>query len=181
MEITNRKENKIKISQEVPYDEDKMWFDYQALFNKTKNVVLGKQDDTKVAHIGFDKSNLAHNVISSEKKDEAIDAMLNGEFWAQRKIINIFGHYISCNYPEEKIIYGKESCRNYCILDYNYRYLLGIASSLTELGNMIFMEQYSILSDGIPIDFDSNNILNMNFHDIMVPLLSNCKILQFMD
>ena len=92
-----------------------MWFNYQELFDKTKNIVLGRQDNTKVDRTIFDNSKLAHDAISFNKNSHVIDSMLQGETWAFHEIIDCIGQYIDSHYNEEEIIYDTESYENYCI------------------------------------------------------------------
>ena len=50
-------------TRKVQYNPEKMWFDYQALFDKTRNKILGKTDNIKVKYTDFDKNIIAKQAI----------------------------------------------------------------------------------------------------------------------
>ena len=52
----------------IIYDPEKMWFDYQALFDKTRNRILGLNDNIKVKHTDFKENYLARLVIFIRSK-----------------------------------------------------------------------------------------------------------------
>ena len=50
-------------TRKVKYNPDIMWFDYQALFDKTRNKVFGKTDNIEVKHVDFTKNTIARNGV----------------------------------------------------------------------------------------------------------------------
>ena len=46
---------------------DQMWFYYQELFDKTRNRILGLNDNIKVKHTDFKENQLARLVIFYQK------------------------------------------------------------------------------------------------------------------
>ena len=66
-EIKNMVDNCTK---KVKYIPEKMWIDYQALFDKTRNKVLGKTDDIKVRYVNLEENRIARNgLFYSNKMD----------------------------------------------------------------------------------------------------------------
>ena len=119
----------------VEYKPNIMWFDYQALFDKIKNIYLKEKDNIQVKHIDFNKNQKAHDALSYEKNKDLIQQMINGDFWAINDVIKIIGEYIDNNYKEDEIIYDLKSYNIYQILEYNFRHLLGIVSSILKNKN----------------------------------------------
>ena len=60
-----------------------MWFDYQALFDKTRNKILGKTDNIKVKHVDFSENTnsrkevFSDNEIDTNMSHKALDGDLN--------------------------------------------------------------------------------------------------------
>ena len=50
-------------TRKVKYNPDIMWFNYQALFDKTRNKVFGKTDNIEVKHVDFTKNTIARNGV----------------------------------------------------------------------------------------------------------------------
>ena len=50
-------------TKKIKYNPSKMWFDYQALFDKTKNKVFGKTGNIEVKHVDFTKNTIARNGV----------------------------------------------------------------------------------------------------------------------
>lgn len=163
MSTNNSDNNKV-----VDYDEDTMWFDYQALFDKTKNVVLGQNDESYVNHVDFKKDDLARNslLLGGYYDNKLITRAINGNIASQYIMMDncanyLFGGYgaynnISLNSEQESII------------DLNYRYLVGIIASLA--GNQLsdVTNEYRHLARFNDPDF-LNNIKaeNANLYDVM--------------
>ena len=48
---------------------NKMWFDYEALFKKTKSFVLKQDNNIEVDHTDFDKDIVARDCLSDGKEN----------------------------------------------------------------------------------------------------------------
>ena len=70
----------------VEYDHTKMWFDYQALFDKTKSVVLGQICDIEVKHTHFYEYHLDKLILNK---------ILSGDIDAQCNLVNEMKKYIN--------------------------------------------------------------------------------------
>ena len=79
-------------TRQVYYNSEKMWFNYQALFDKTKNKVLGKIDNIKVKHTDFDKNVIAREAMFYNDKvdinllNEVSDGDLNIQAYIQNNL-----------------------------------------------------------------------------------------------
>ena len=153
----------------VDYDEKTMWFDYQALFDKTKNVVLGKNDTTNVKHVDFKEDSLARNVVfgtsmyddHNEYYESNLYDIENGDVYAQSDAI-----YNMLDYCKSNEFINKNS------LDYlNYKYMLGIVSSFLSSDPDIkyLLHQESSLFPDNYIDY--YNIKNIDYKTVMSYLL----------
>ena len=60
---------------------NKMWFDYEALFKKTKSFVLKQDINIEVDHTDFDNDIVARDCLSDGKENYAyyINNILNGD------------------------------------------------------------------------------------------------------
>ena len=134
-------QNTFDAEKKVEYQPDKMWFDYQCLFDKTKNVILEQDDEIKVK-INVDKNELAKKILSFEDNDFIIGEALDGKIWAQSEIMDYIDTYAEQNYS------GNEKVPNE--IEYNYRYLLGIVASLAQIGEEIAKKRYLALVNYIP-------------------------------
>ncbi|MBR1944460.1 MAG: hypothetical protein IJ848_03220 [Alphaproteobacteria bacterium] len=125
----------------VEYNPDEMWFDYQALFDKTKNKILGKKDNIIVRHVNFDKNTIAKDALFSTHKlvdYKLLNNAINGNIDAQHFMLENILDYLRfehCNDENSEVI---------C----NYKYLLSI---LVTFGN------YSSLLKGEYMCFANNN------------------------
>ena len=58
-------------TRKLKYYLEKMWFDYQALFDKARNKILSKEDNIQVRHVDFNENIYARNgVFSGDKIDK---------------------------------------------------------------------------------------------------------------
>ena len=75
-------------TRKVKYNPDIMWLDYQSLFDKTRNKLLGKTDNIKVKHVDFTKNIIARNWVFDS--DEIDTNMLNKALeWDLKSQINM--------------------------------------------------------------------------------------------
>ena len=83
-------------TRKVKYNPDIMWFDYQALFDKTRNKVLGKTDNIKVKHVDFNKNVIARKAVfdSDEIDTNMLNKALDGDLNSLGKIKeNLYYYY----------------------------------------------------------------------------------------
>ena len=109
----------------VEYDPTKMWFDYQALFDKTKSIVLGQPCDIGVKHTNFYEYPLDKVRLSQ---------ILSGDIDAQCNLVNEMKKYINDR------IFLNEYLSSEIVS--NYIYLMCIAVSLCDLN-----DEYGIRHD----------------------------------
>ena len=157
------------ITKEVKYDPDKMWFDYQKLFNKTRNVILGRDDTTKV-ECNINKNEFVKEVLSCEDSDFIIKQATDGETWAQDEIMDCIENYVESGSLKKESVLGNKL---YNEINYNYRYLLGIVASLERIGNEVAKKRYLALVKYIPVDFYFDDISDISFFNIMHPILQD--------
>ena len=103
-----------------------MWFDYQSLFDKIRNVVLEIDCNIEIKHTDFNCDNCAENATGIKNNSELLQSILSGSIDSVCEIVNNIFDY----YTEESIndvFFDRDICiKNYC-------YLLAIAASLCDL------------------------------------------------
>lgn len=106
----------------VEYNPDEMWFDYQALFDKTKLAILGIDNDIEVKHTDFSQNDIARTALfgNSEYKDK-LSEMLSGNIDAQSDA----AYYVFNSYQDERDVW----LANDMIV--NYKYLISVVASLS--------------------------------------------------
>ena len=77
-----------KCTKKLKYNPDKMWFDYQNLFEKARNKVLGISDNIIVKHEDFEKNFIArHALFYSDNIDKnLLKKLLDGDLESIRKL-----------------------------------------------------------------------------------------------
>ena len=96
-EIKNMVDN---CTRKVKYNPEKMWIDYQALFDKTRNKVLSKTDDIKVRYVNLEENRVARSGLFYNNKMDMNMFLkaLDGDLDTQLIIINnIWNYYLSCD------------------------------------------------------------------------------------
>ena len=161
--------NTINEEKKVIYEPDKMWFDYQSLFDKTRNAILEQDDEIKVKN-NVDKNELAKKVLSFEDNDFIIGEALDGKTWAQSELMDCIEKYVEQNYSRNEEV---PNDKQYIEIEYNYRHLLGIVASLAQIGDEIAKKRYLALVKYIPADFHYCDISDINYFNIMHPILQN--------
>ena len=111
----------------VEYDHTKMWFDYQALFDKTKSVVLGQICDIEVNHTHFYEYEYHLDKLT-------LNQILSGDINAQCNLVNEMKKYIN-----DRIFLNEYVSSE---LVSNYIYLMCIAVSLCDLDDEYEIRQY---------------------------------------
>ena len=102
----------------VEYDPIKMWFDYQALFDKTKSIVLGQPCDIGVKHTDFYKYEYRLDKVR-------LNQILSGDIDAQCILVNEMKEYINDR------IFLSEYLASEIVS--NYIYLMCIVVSLCDI------------------------------------------------
>ena len=149
----NRRDNNIR---RVKYNPDKMWFDYQALFDQSKNWVLHydlnfrTQEFLKIPvnHTNFETNNLARKALFKDKKnDELINDVCAGFPPAIGEILNNLSEY------HDKFR-DNISQEDYSTLLYNFKFLLAIRVQFSYGNNNGYYKLYSniagLLKKSIP-------------------------------
>ncbi len=152
----------------VIYDEDIMWFDYQALFDKTMSRILNGTNNNKVQCTDFDNNELARNVMLLDGKCDTslIDNVLSGNVESQYKIMQNCANYLFGEYRIRNGINIDEEQEH--IIALNYRYLVGILTLLAGDKFNDIKREYIHLAGGSNPDFLNNaNIKNVNLYDAM--------------
>ena len=136
----------------VEYNPDEMWFDYQALFDKTKLAILGIDNDIEVKHTDFSENDIARTALfrDSEYKS-ALSKILNGNINAQSDAMY-----------DLLLSYASSQCGEMFL---NYKYLIGIVASLSS--NKYANEEYREYSRYIPEDLNNRAILGKNYRNIV--------------
>lgn len=159
----------------VKYNPDMMWFDYQALFDKTRNKVLGKTDDIKVKHTDFAKNFIARNGVFSgnEINTNMLNKALDGDLDSQNEISYSLWKYSNndmISYNDQETVY------------INHLYLLTIQIALGKYNTPDYFHYLEHVNhDYLPTYFDSNSlqnktsklIENMNFYAITRPVMGS--------
>ena len=146
----------------VEYEPDKMWFDYQALFDKTKSVVLEQNIDIEVKHTDFHHDDLARNATGiKDNNSRILKEALSGDIDTQSKILeNIIDYY--ANNPGRALYFDGSIC------DCNYFSLLGIVSSLCNLQDTYgFRKQCKEYIGYLPNVLSERNVAKVKYYDIM--------------
>ena len=128
----------------IEYDSENMWFDYQALFDKTRNRILGLNDDIKVRHTDFKENQLARLNLFREDSEhfdiinEQLIRLINGDILSYVVLISNFHRAFAFRYDKKSLVTIIQ--KNLPEIYENYFYFIGIVSSL---GNrIIFDDQY---------------------------------------
>jgi len=110
----------------IEYDPESMWFDYQALFDQTKNWVLHydspifkKLETILVQHTDFEENTLAKKAFGDKINNTLINAACNGFYPAISSILAESAEYLAKH--------GSECSQDdYLLLIYNFKLLLAI-------------------------------------------------------
>ncbi|MBR1944286.1 MAG: hypothetical protein IJ848_02315 [Alphaproteobacteria bacterium] len=140
----------------VKYSPFTMWFDYQSLFEKTRNTVLEIKDDIKVEHTEFSENDVAREALfGNSDYENTLNKILCGDIETQQQVMsNLFSAY--CR--------NKNKFSGSFMLN-NYYYLLGVIAALSK--NEFVRNKYIEHAISIPNDFYECNILKINYYNIM--------------
>lgn len=170
-------------TRQVKYNKRKMWFDYQALFEKTRNKILGKTDNIKVRYASLKKNTAARHGIFSGKIDmNMLLKTIDGDLDSQKQIMdNIMSYYWSI---DDKIDENHEICysRLAGLVKRNYFYLFATRIALGQYSENEYQYYFSeSYRDYLPSYFCSDSlknknndlIENMNFYTITRPVMGS--------
>ena len=146
----------------VEYDPMEMWFNYQALFEKTKSFILKKPCDIEIEHTIFQFDKVARDAFfGSDNYADLLQDLLNGNIAILRKLIdNLMYSYHHAFYCYKGIIYT------------NFLYLLGIGAALCDDSFIRYI--YNEYADDEPEDLDFD-LSKRCYYNIMMPLIRNKK------
>lgn len=128
------------------YDPENMWFDYQALFDKTRNCILGLNDDIEVKHTDFKENQLARLVIFEQKYfdhmiEYVLSEIINDDTTCYYTLISNFHRYRDLYCDEESLVTVK---KNLPSINLNFFYFVGIMLSL---GSRVFFDRQYLMND----------------------------------
>ena len=151
----------------VEYEPDKMWFDYQALFEKTKNVVSGKPISLNVKHTNFDKNKIAkHSLFNTDVSYQAsLAGIINGDFDSFITALCNCSKYVNKEiFEEESKSLSKKSL---VIINLNYRYILAISVCLGDFTDYL-IEEYKSFTDGyLPDSVTTKSVHKICFKEVI--------------
>ena len=166
----------MKECKKVNYDPNYIWFDYQALFDKTKDKILKKDNDTKIYHADFIENNLARDAVFGTDLENGfnysrdfLNEILNGN------VCSFFFAYGNCCelLDKKNQDYNPDEIKQ-CKL--NSTFFLVLVVSFSNKYNDARMEDYTKISKGyIPTSLkeSTRNINEMNLYEIIAPLIKN--------
>ena len=170
-------------TRKVKYNPDIMWFDYQALFDKTRNKVFGKTDNIEVKHVDFTKNTIARNGVfdSYEIDTNMLNKALEGDLKSQINMVNnIWKGYLKSIDNDNDDNNNEKDLRR--LLNINRLYLITVNIALDKYDERTFGYYLELAeSDFVPTYFASDSlesknnelIKNMNFYDITRPVMGS--------
>ena len=151
----------------VEYEPDKMWFDYQALFEKTKNVVLERPISLNVKHTNFEKNKIAkHSLFNTDVNYQAsLVGIINGEFDSFTTALCNCSKYVNKEiFAEESKSLSKKSIG---IIKLNYRYILAISVCLGDFTSYLIGEYKSFTDDYLPDSVTTKSVHKICFKEVI--------------
>ena len=150
-------------NKKVEYNPDEMWFDYQALFNKTKSVVLEQDCDIEVKHTNFESDKFARDATSIKNNNsELLNDIISGNAEKQCELLEIMDYY----YQNDPVI---DVYFSYEIFSKNYLFLLGIAASFCNLDDYYETVREKIIEyiGYWPDILKPRNVRKTNYYEVM--------------
>ena len=149
---------------------NKMWFDYEALFKKTKSFVLKQDNNIEVDHTDFDNDIVARDCLSDGKKNYAyyINNILNGDINIQyQALLNIANYAIKLFALGFETLYNEDDCKN---VPLNFKLLcaniVAFNNYLPENDKNNVIKQYLAHTNGITPDFITSKIIPESLSDV---------------
>ena len=160
-------DNMLKI---IRAQEHKLWFDYEALYKKTKSFVLKQDNNIEVDHTNFDKHLLARDCITDGEKNYTyyVNKILNGDINTQyQALVNIGKYAHKLFLVGMAYFYREKDCENVPI---NYKLLcsniVAFNNYLPENDKQKIINQYLRYTNGITPDFIKSGIIPESLSDI---------------
>ena len=154
----------------VKYEPDKMWFDYQALFDKTKSAILEQNLNVEVKHTDFEENKLARQAVFGRDKyySSSLKGIMDGELNSLYSALSNIGEYLDIDcykigYSERKTL----SQEDFKLVDSNYRYFLGINVSLCDYSRHVMEEYRNLTGCYLPKSVTTKNIFKINFKEVI--------------
>lgn len=148
----------LNTSPRIEYDEDEMWFDYQALFDKVKCSILEVDNDIEVEHIDFSECDDYRNILFNENYEKQLSEILKGDMDAIQTVTYNFLMKEPWKHDEQ------------LELILNYKYLIGIIAPFDQ-ESFAYSEYTGYCFGEIPIDRKERNLFRINYSNIMKPIL----------
>ena len=149
----------------------KMWFNYEALFKKTKSFVLKEENNIEIDHTDFDKDLLARECLSNGKGDYTyyVNNILNGDINVQFQALNNMAVYAKLLFAiGMECFYCRKDCET---VPLNYRLLCANIVTFNkffpENDKNAIIKQYLAHTNGITPDFIKSEIIPESFSDII--------------
>ena len=186
-----------KCTKKLKYNPDKMWFDYQNLFEKARNKVLGISDNIIVKHEDFEKNFIARHALfySDNINTYVLEKLLDGDLESARQLqgnlwtySDVGEYHPFCGYWEKKE-YDQNDEEYKDLARRNHDYLFAIVFALDkykEVDYNYYFHGDSIAWDGchddfVPDYFNKGNLIkkdekflkSLNFYAIIRPIFGN--------
>ena len=150
----------------------KKWFDYEALFKKTKSFVLKEENNIEIDHTDFDKDLLARDCLSNGNKNDYTyyaNNILNGDINVQFQAVNNMAKYAKLLFAiGMSRFYSEKDCAtvplNFKLLCAN---IVAFNKFLPEDDKKAIIEQYLAHTNGITPDFIKSEIIPESFSDVI--------------
>ncbi|MBR1944292.1 MAG: hypothetical protein IJ848_02350 [Alphaproteobacteria bacterium] len=171
--LLNTTKQSVKNCPKILYNPHIMWFDYQALFEKTKNIVSGKKDNREVKCDGFYNSELAKQIVldNNYNSDALINNVLSGNIVSQYFVFTKCIDWLGENLQNGNNIVNDYGTR---IVKLNCKFLVGILAALYEHRESIISEYERMIGDSMLKKMcHIENWRGINFCNI-IQQISNC-------
>ena len=154
----------------IEHEQHKMWFDYDALFKKTKSVVLKQDNNIEVDHTNFEMHLLARDCISNREGNYTyyVNNILNGDIITQYKALENMAKYArDLFFVGMASFYNEKDCQN---VPLNYKLLcstiVAFNNYLPEKDKQAVIKQYLAYTNGITPDFIKSGTIPESLSDI---------------
>ena len=149
---------------------NKMWFDYDKLFKKTKSFVLKQDNNIEVDHTNFEMHLLARDCISNREGNYTyyVNNILNGDIITQYKALENMAKYArDLFFVGMASFYNEKDCQN---VPLNYKLLcstiVAFNNYLPEKDKQAVIKQYLAYTNGITPDFIKSGTIPESLSDI---------------